>query len=107
MCIYGIELLDDNIAECRAKLLPIFAQYLKLDAADETYLAASYAARSQNLVHGDAMTMRFSTGQPISLLNGGYLGKGKFQRRISRLDFLTLSSGLQCGGFAFRSPRKA
>jgi hypothetical protein len=28
MCIYGIELLADNIAECRANLLEIFAEYL-------------------------------------------------------------------------------
>ena len=28
MCIYGIELLADNIAECRDILLEIFAEYL-------------------------------------------------------------------------------
>jgi hypothetical protein len=27
MCLYGIELLPDNIAECRANLLEIFAEY--------------------------------------------------------------------------------
>ena len=31
MCIYGVELLIDNIAECRANLLEIFADYLNLD----------------------------------------------------------------------------
>src|SRR2546422_2988463 len=31
MCIYGIELLADNIAECRANLLEILADYLNLD----------------------------------------------------------------------------
>src|SRR5207248_545460 len=31
MCIYGIELLSDNIAECRANLLDIFADYLNAD----------------------------------------------------------------------------
>ena len=30
MCIYGIELLADNIAECRANLLAIFDAYLDL-----------------------------------------------------------------------------
>src|SRR5947207_1890783 len=30
MCLYGIELLPDNIAECRANLLEIFADCLKL-----------------------------------------------------------------------------
>ena len=35
MCIYGIELLADNIAECRANMLEIFAEYLNLEEADE------------------------------------------------------------------------
>src|SRR5246500_3807990 len=39
MCIYGIELLADNIAECRANLLEIFADYLNLDASDNLYRA--------------------------------------------------------------------
>ena len=30
MCCYGIELLADNIAECRAKLLQVFAEHLNL-----------------------------------------------------------------------------
>ena len=30
MCVYGIELLPDNIVECRANLLAIFADYLAL-----------------------------------------------------------------------------
>src|ERR1700739_792291 len=35
MCIYGIELLPDNIAECRANLLEILAEHLNLDESDE------------------------------------------------------------------------
>src|ERR1700689_4341447 len=31
MCIYGIELLADNIAECRANVLEILAEYLNLE----------------------------------------------------------------------------
>src|SRR3954464_6511585 len=42
MCTYGIELLADNIVECRANVLEIFADYLQLDAADELSRAASY-----------------------------------------------------------------
>src|SRR5437868_12360744 len=56
MCTYGIELLADNIAECRANMLEVFADYLNLNETDELYLAASYVL-SQNLVHGDALTM--------------------------------------------------
>jgi hypothetical protein len=91
MCIYGIELLADNIAECRANLLEIHAEYLNVGAADERYRAASYVL-AQNLVHGDALTMRTHAGRPITFAEWGYLGKGKFQRRDFRLDTLTLSA---------------
>ena len=47
---------------------------------------------SQNLVHGDALTMRTHDGQPITFAEWGYLGKGRFQRRDFRLDVLTGSS---------------
>jgi hypothetical protein len=100
MCIYGIELLADNIAECRANVLEIFAEYLNLDEADEFYRAASYVL-SQNLVHGDALTMRTHDGQPITFAEWGYLGKGKFQRRDFRLDTLTLSSSFSEEGSLF------
>ena len=91
MCIYGIELLIDNIAECRANLLEIFADYLNLDESNDLYRAAFYVL-SQNLVHGDALTMRTFAGQPITFSEWGYLGRGKFQRRDFRFDALTGSS---------------
>ena len=91
MCTYGIELLEDNIAECRANLLEILVDYLNLKESDDLYRAAFYVL-TQNLVHGDALTMRTSDGKPITFAEWGYLGKGKFQRRDFRLDALTLSS---------------
>src|SRR5579872_2097828 len=75
MCTYGIELLADNISECRANMLEVFADYLNLNEADELYRAAFYVL-SQNLVHGDAMTMRMRGDQPITFAEWGYLGKG-------------------------------
>ncbi|MFM8475400.1 MAG: N-6 DNA methylase [Planctomycetaceae bacterium] len=100
MCIYGIELLADNIAECRSNVLKIFAEYLKLDESDELYRAAYYVL-SHNLVHGDALTMRTSNGKPIAFAEWGYLGKGKFQRRDFRFDDLTLSSSFSTEGSLF------
>jgi hypothetical protein len=100
MCIYGIELLADNIAECRANLLEILAAYLNLEEADELYRAASYVL-SQNLVHGDALAMRTHEGRPITFAEWGYLGRGKFQRRDFRFDTLTLSSSFSAEGSLF------
>ncbi len=88
MCIYGIELLPDNITECRTNLLEIVADYLRIEKSDRLYQAASYVL-SQNLVHGDALKMRTSDDQPITFAEWGYLGKGRFQRRDFRLDVLT------------------
>jgi hypothetical protein len=100
MCIYGIEVLADNIAECRANMLEILADYLDLEQSDGLYRAAS-CVLSQNLVHGDALTMRTSHGQPITLAEWGYLGKGKFQRRDFRLDILTQMSAFGEEGMLF------
>jgi len=100
MCIYGIELLPDNIADCRANLLEIFAEYLNLAPPDDLYRAAFYVL-SQNLVHGDALTMRAQGNLPITFAEWGYLGKGRFQRRDFRFDSLTLSSAYSAEGSLF------
>ncbi len=100
MCAYGIELLADNIAECRANMLEVFTDYLNLDEADELYRAASFVL-SLNLIHGDAMTMRDMNGAPISVVEWGYLGKGKFQRRDFRLDVLTGMASYSAEGSLF------
>jgi hypothetical protein len=100
MCTYGIELLTDNIAECRANMLEVFADYLNLDEAEDLYRAASYVL-SQNLIHGDALTMRTTDDQAITFAEWGYLGKGKFQRRDFRLDTLSQMSALSEEGSLF------
>ena len=100
MCIYGIELLPDNIAECRENLLEIFAEYLNLAPADDLCRAAFFVL-SQNLVHGDALTMRTHNALPITFAEWGYLGKGRFQRRDFRYDNLTQSSAFSAEGSLF------
>lgn len=100
MCCYGIELLPDNIVECRANMLEVFSDYLNVDIADESYLAALYVL-SQNLVHGDALTMRMEDGQPITFAEWGYLGKGKFQRRDFRFEVLAQMSSFSQEGTLF------
>jgi hypothetical protein len=100
MCIYGIELLPDNIAECRVNMLEILTEYLDIDETDDLCRAATYVL-SQNLVHGDALTMCVSTGEPITFAEWGYLSKGKFQRRDFRFDTLTHSSAYSQEGTLF------
>ena len=105
MCLYGIELLPDNIAECRANLLAVFAEYLKLDKSDDLYSAA-VSVLSQNLVHGDARTMRAWNGSPITFAEWGYLWKGRFQRRDFSFKALTQSSAFSADGDLFATVGK-
>ena len=100
MCVYGVELLPDNIVECRGNLLEIFAEYLDLTEPDDLYEVADFVL-TQNLVHGDALTMLDSNRQPITFAEWGYLGKGKFQRRDFRFDVLTGSSAFSTEGSLF------
>lgn len=100
MCAYGIELLEDNIIECRANMLEVLADYLRIDDADDLYGAASHVL-ALNLIQGDALSMKGHDGAPISFSEWGYLGKGKFQRRDFRLDALTGSSAFSAEGTLF------
>ncbi len=100
MCIYGIELLADNVAECRAHALAIFAEYTNTSEGDDLLRAASHVL-TNNILHGDALTMRSRSGEPIVFAEWGYLGKGKYQRRDFRLDVLTGSSSFSAEGSLF------
>ena len=97
MSIYGIELLADNIAECRDNLLAVITDYLQLAPTDDLYRAAFYVL-SQNLVHGDALKLRTHDDQAITFAEWGYIGTGKFQRRDFRLDRLTETAQYRAPG---------
>jgi len=100
MCIYGIELLADNVAECRENTLEIFVEYTQANDGDDLHLAAMHVLKA-NILHGDALTMKSSNGQPIAFAEWGYLGKGKYQRRDFRLDVLTGSANYSAEGSLF------
>ncbi len=96
MSIYGIELLDDNIAECRDNLLAVFAADLGV-AVGDIWHAAATAVLTVNIVHGDAqsMTTRGAAPRPITFAEWSYLGKGRFHRRDFRLDTMTKMSSFR------------
>lgn len=90
MSIYGIELLPDNVEECRANLLSEFAEFLG-PLCDESWTSAALAVLEVNIVHGDALTMRTKDtfGEPIAFAEWTYLGKGSYHRRDFRFDAMT------------------
>ena len=94
MCIYGIELLEDNIEECRSNLLEVFNSFLGLQEGD-TWSRAAKTVLVANILQGDALTLTRSDGSHIQFPEWGYLGKGKFQRRDFRFDSLTQRGGIE------------
>jgi len=100
MSVYGVELLEDNAADCRQNLLDVFAGLLGLgiDADDESaiWLDAARAVLDANIVRGDALTYKgVPSGQPIVFAEWAYLGRGDFQRRDFRYDRLTTAGSFK------------
>ncbi len=93
MSIYGIELLDDNVAECRANLLSEFDGFVGTKEGDQWHAAATVVL-ALNIVHGDALSMRTrgETEEPVTFAEWTYLGKGRFHRRDFRFDTMTQMS---------------
>ena len=90
MSIYGIELLADNVAECRLNLLEVFVDALGVDS-DMAWTAAASRVLDINIIHGNALTMKTveTDPQPITFAEWSYIGRGKYRRRDFRLDSLT------------------
>ncbi|MDE1892376.1 MAG: N-6 DNA methylase [Betaproteobacteria bacterium] len=87
MCIYGIELLKDNIKECRANLLEIFDEYLGINEDSDIHKAASFVL-SQNIVHGDALSMKTTDGNGLVFPEWVYNNDGFFVRQDYRFNDL-------------------
>lgn len=93
MSIYGIELLADNVVECRQSLLAVFDECLSVREGSEWHAAASRVL-AVNVVHGDALAMTTAgeVASPITFAEWSYLGKGIFHRRDFRFDTLAQMS---------------
>lgn len=107
MCIYGIELLADNAAECRANLIEVFATYLGVVPGDRWYAAAGVVLAA-NIVQGDALDMTMigtssdTRGQTIVFPEWAYLGRGKYQRRDFQYENLTQRAAFQAEDSLFQ-----
>ena len=94
MSIYGIELLEDNIKECREGLLAIYSKFLGIDQGSFWYKAATKVL-IVNIIQGDALTLTTTAGKPMRFPEWGYLGSGKYQRRDFQFDALTQRAAIK------------
>lgn len=66
--LYGIDLLEDNVIECRERLLKIFVkEYVSLFKHDfnNKFLTVLRFILSKNIVSGDALTMKDNKAKPL------------------------------------------
>ncbi|WP_315862961.1 MULTISPECIES: DNA methyltransferase [unclassified Thermosynechococcus] len=86
--LYGIDILEDNAAECRQRLFAVFDEAYTRLFKDKAKAPCQETVRyilSKNIVHGDALTLKTvgANPQPIifpewSLVNGSLLKRRDF-----------------------------
>lgn len=94
MSIYGIELLEDNIKECREELLKIYSQFSGI-GQESNWHKAGAKVLTVNIIQGDALTLTTTVGKPMRFPEWGYLGSGKYQRRDFQFDALTQRAAIK------------
>lgn len=91
--IYGVDILEDNILECRenlfSKLLECYKTDLKEIPSSKVQKVTQYIL-SKNIIHGDALTMLSVTqpSKPITFTEWTYISNSKVKRRDYTLSEL-------------------
>lgn len=89
--IYGVELLEDNVEECRERLYnqwdAFYTKFCGSECTEECREAARYILL-KNILCGDALTMLRADGSPIIFSQWDLVVANKMKRRDYRLDSL-------------------
>jgi SAM-dependent methyltransferase len=87
--IYGVDLLQDNVEECRNRMFQIFdseySEICKKDANNETLEAVRHILK-HNILCGDALTLKTSNKEPIIFAEWSAINSYLIKRRDFRLD---------------------
>jgi hypothetical protein len=87
--IYGVDLLIDNVEECRERLFQIFdveyTENCKKYANDDCRTAVKFILE-RNILCGDALTLKQKSGEPIIFAEWSLLSGDLLKRRDFRLD---------------------
>jgi hypothetical protein len=93
--IYGVDIMEDNAAECRARLFDIWDKEYTSECGkgcrDECREAAKYILK-HNILCGDALTMLKNDGNPIVFAQWDLVSGNKMKRLDYRLDQLMKSN---------------
>ena len=82
--LYGIDILEDNVKECRKRLFEIWnKEYIKIvkDQASEDCREAVRFILAKNIICGDALTMKQNDGNPIIFSEWNLINSNQMKRR--------------------------
>lgn len=85
--IYGVDLLSDNVNECRERLLGIVIDDAPKGTPDHFEHAVRFVLL-KNILCGDALTMLDETGSPITFCEWSFVRGDRVKRRDYQLDHM-------------------
>ena len=91
--IYGIELLEDNLIECRKRLYDILMKNYKSKYSktqEDFFNTIEYLLRT-NIIHGDALSLKQNNGEPIVFPQWAFINNNLVQRHDFIYEYLMVS----------------
>lgn len=89
--LYGVDILEDNVRECRKRLYQIwhtaYTAYMKNEVNLQCLQAVQFIL-SKNILCGDALTLKKADHTPIIFAEWSFVGTTTIKRRDYRLDVL-------------------
>lgn len=89
--VYGVDIMADNVAECRERLYGIVEDEAKRavrGGVDAAFLDSIRFLLSKNILCGDALTLKDANGAPITFAEWSVVTGDKVKRRDYRLSEL-------------------
>lgn len=91
MSMYGVDILEDNVKECRERLYDIWEKAYDKITGQEGIEGTKDAARfilERNILCGDALSLKAASGEPITFSEWSFTRGNLVKRRDFRLDVL-------------------
>lgn len=84
MSVYGVDIMQDNVAECKTRLYDLFLDYYKSlfkKNIKQEYLEIIKFVLDKNILCGDALSMKTTDGNPIVFAEWSFVKGSMVQRR--------------------------
>lgn len=91
MSVYGVDIMQDNVIECRKRLFAYFKQEYKAlfkTKISEQYLDIVDFILTKNILCGDALSMKTTAGTPIVFAEWAFVKGSLVQRRDFKYEQL-------------------